>query len=76
MSPLFRHKQKGVVYVGNRYTNTRYSNIVLISLWKMSPAGGVGVWVGGHLAPHLFASGGQKGCQHPHPSHQGPYIAQ
>ena len=62
-------------------TGTRLPDIIilhLVSSWKTSPAGGVGVWVGGHLTPPsqgLYASGGQKGCQHPHPSHQGPYIA-
>ena len=72
-----RHKQKVVVYVGHRpYTITRYSNIAFSFI--TSPTGGMDVWVGEHLTPHsqgLYASGGQKECQHVHPSHQGPYIA-
>ena len=35
----------------------------------------MGVWVDGPPSQGLHASGGQKGYQHPHPSHQGPHIA-
>ena len=73
---LFRHKQKVPVPVYYYVLPTIVT--LTVSLWKTSPTGGVGVWVGGYVTSScqgVYASGGHKGCQYSPPTHQGTYIA-